>query len=306
MKNLKVLVIGGAGFIGSAVVKALVSAGAEVSVLDLLVGSQPNVQWIVGPLSDLSIVASAVVGVDVVVFLANASLPSSSHANMSAEISSHVLSTINVAEMAAGVGVKSFIFASSGGTVYGYSPDPAGSLREDQGTFPRNAYGVSKLAIEHYLRLLSKNRHIQTLSLRISNPYGEGQKATRAQGVVAAAMEHAYRGTRMLIWGDGSVERDFIHISDVAAAFTQACEYRGSCHVINIGSGVSIPLSRVLEKVVEASGRNIDIIYDEHRDIDVQCNRLDISLARAELAWEPLISLDEGLRRTSIWWAEVS
>lgn len=306
MEGKRVLVVGGAGFIGSAVVSALIKAEADVSVLDLVSVARSDVYSIVGPLSDLSIVASAVVGVDIVIFLANASLPGSSHANLSAEVSSHVLATINVAEMAAGVGVKNFVFASSGGTVYGYSPQNGQSLCEQNSTKPRNAYGVSKLSIEHYLRLLSMNRSMSTLSLRLANPYGEGQKANRAQGVIAAAMEHAYRGTKMLVWGDGSVERDFVHISDVAIAFIKACTYQGACDVINIGSGQSTPLLTVLEGVEKISKRKIDVCFDRDRDIDVHCNRLDISLAKRELDWSPSVDLQEGLRRTSLWWEETA
>ncbi|MCF7702157.1 NAD-dependent epimerase/dehydratase family protein [Loktanella sp. M215] len=248
-------------------------------------------------------VAATASGCDTVIFLANSSLPGSSQANLSAEIGSHVLVSIAAAETCSSVGVKTFVFASSGGTVYGHSPAPGIGLSEGDPTRPINAYGVSKLSIEHYLRLLSDLRPMRTVSLRISNPYGEGQRAARGQGIIAAAMQHTVAGTPMTIWGDGTAERDFLHVADVAQAFVAAAEYRGAENVFNIGSGTSLSLRDTLDAVQTATGRPIEILYAPGRTVDVQRNRLEIGLARRELGWAPAIGLDEGLRRTAAWWS---
>lgn len=298
----KVLVIGGGGFIGKKVVAAFVTEGAQVSVMDMMAADRDDVEWTVGSLSDPTLVASAANGCDTVIFLANSSLPGSSHADLSAEIQSHVFVSIRTAEICNSVSVKTFVFASSGGTVYGYSPNPGAGLMEADPTQPINAYGVSKLAIEHYLRLLSDLRPMRTVSLRISNPYGEGQRAARGQGIIAAAMQHTVKKTPMTIWGDGSAERDFLHVEDVANAFVAAARYCGTKRVFNIGSGECCSLRDTLNAVQVATKEQLEIVYEPGRTVDVQRNRLDISLAKRELGWAPKIELAEGLIRTAAWW----
>lgn len=302
----RVLVVGGAGFIGQHVVAAMRAARADVRVLDI-VPAPPQAEiadWIVGSISDASLVASAAVGCDTVVFLANASLPGSSQASLALEVEMHVGATVKAAEICSALGVRRFLFASSGGTVYGIEPEGGRGLAVDMPTRPRNAYGVSKLAIEHYLRILGGLRAMKTLSLRISNPFGEGQRALRAQGFVAAAMQHAVAGTTLPIWGDGTVERDFLHISDVARAFVHAAAYEGSVPVLNVGSGRAVSLRAMLAMVEEALGRPVPVAYERDRPIDVRRNVLDIALTTAELGWAPEVDLRTGLARTARWWLE--
>ena len=298
----RVLVIGGGGFIGRKVVAAFLATDAQVHVLDMMPADRDDVEWTVGSVSDLSLVAATASGCDTVIFLANSSLPGSSQANLSAEIGSHVMVSIAAAETCSSVGVRTFVFASSGGTVYGHSPALGTGLSEGDPTRPINAYGASKLSIEHYLRLLSDLRPMCSVSLRISNPYGEGQRAARGQGIIAAAMQHTVAGTPMTIWGDGTAERDFLHVGDVAQAFVAAARYRGPEKVFNIGSGTSRSLRDVLDAVQAATGRQIEILYAPGRTVDVQRNRLEIGLARRELGWGPAVGLEEGLRRTAAWW----
>jgi len=206
-----------------------------------------------------------------------------------------------VAETCKDLGVERFLFASSGGTVYGYDAPPGG-LIETGPTQPLNGYGVSKLSIEHYLRLMAVQGPMRTLSLRISNPYGEGQKPYRAQGVVAAAMQHAISGTVMPIWGDGTVERDFIHVRDVAEAFIAGLSYEGPSHVVNIGSGHGTKINEVLAATRHYTGRELRVEYQAERHIDVRRNVLSIDRAREELGWAPSIKFNEGLERTAQWW----
>ncbi len=301
----RVLIIGGGGFIGGHVVRAFLDEGYDVAVLDMAPphgGVESEVDWITGSVGDATLVASAAVDCATVVFLANSSLPGSSHADLSVEVGAHVQMTVHVAEICNRLKVRRFLFASSGGTVYGIEPAPDGGLVEDMPTIPRNAYGVSKLAIEHYLRILNGMREMRTVSLRISNPYGEGQVARRGQGFIAAAMQHAMAGTTMSIWGDGSVERDFVHVSDVARAFTTAAAHPDPDEVINIGSGVATALREVVGHIEGELGRPIAITYHPDRPIDVHRNVLDISRARGRLGWAPKVELHEGIARTLDWW----
>lgn len=296
------VLIGAGGFIGGALAGELKNHSRVVG-LDIV--SPPInlswMDWIAGSIADPTLVASAVSGAKSVIFLANASLPGSSQRNFANEVSTHVAGTLQVAEICEKNGVERFIFASSGGTVYGRDAPLAGTP-EDSLTEPRNAYGVSKLAIEHYLRLMHDAGRMRTLSLRLSNPYGAGQRALRGQGVVAAAMQHAMDGTTMPIWGDGTVERDFVYISDVAQAFVAALSHAGPSSVINIGAGQAVSLNRIIEEVRTATGCSIAVDYQPDRQIDVGRSLLCIDRAKDELGWTPKVTLQEGMRLTARWW----
>lgn len=304
MNKQKVLVVGGGGFIGRHVIARLLAADAEVSILDKSVPDEmlSRLNCSIGSVSDSTLVAASVAGHDSVIYLAANSLPGSGFAGLSSEIHDHVEVAVRAAEISAAAGVKRFVFAGSGGTAYGYGGEIA--LREDMPTAPINAYGVSKLAIEHYLRLISRSRGMATTTLRISNPYGEGQNARRGQGVIAAAMEHALKGKTMQIWGDGSVARDFIHVADVAEAFAAACSVPNPPDLVNIGSGEATSLLTIIRKVEKATESTISVEFEPSRSVDVQVNKLDISLANETLGWSPNVSLPEGLARTARWWQD--
>ena len=306
MLDCRVLVAGGAGFIGRHVVRALMAAGAEVVIMDMAPAPEEfsKLDQVVGSIADPALFASAASGCDMVVFLANSSLPGSANTDLSSEVKAHVQVSVKAAEICNAQKVKRFVFASSGGTVYGYSSqDP---LSEGMATCPRNAYGVSKLAIEHYLRIIGMQRDLETVSLRVSNPYGEGQRALRNQGFIAAAMQHAVTGKTLPIWGDGTVERDFVHVSDVARAFVAACTVETPPEVCNIGAGEATSLLEVLDKIEAALGHKVDVAFEPGRIVDVARNVLDVSHARQTLNWAPKMGLSEGLARTAAWWREQS
>ena len=298
----RILVVGGNGFIGRHVVRHLLAAGAEVVIMDMAPGPEEfaRLDQVLGSIADTTLLASAVSGCDMVVFLANSSLPGSANTDLSSEVHSHVMVSVKAAEICSAQGVERFVFASSGGTVYGYSSNTP--LGEDMPTKPRNAYGVSKLAIEHYLRIIGMQGGLRTISLRVANPYGEGQRALRNQGFIAAAMQHAMSGRPMEIWGDGSVERDFVHVSDVAQAFVNACTVEDPPEVANVGSGHGTSLLKVLQLAEEALGRPVPIIFQPSRAIDVARNVLDTTRAATSLGWQPSIGLEEGLSLTVDWW----
>lgn len=300
----RVLVVGGNGFIGRHVARALLAAGAEVAIMDMAPGPEEfsRLDQVIGSIADATLFASAVSGCDAVVFLANSSLPGSANTDLAAEVQSHVQISVKAAEICQGLGVKRFVFASSGGTVYGYSSDRP--LSEDMPTHPRNAYGVSKLAIEHYLRIIGTRGAMETVSLRVSNPYGEGQRALRNQGFIAAAMQHALTGRTLPIWGDGSVERDFLHVSDVARAFVAAVAAEAPPDVVNIGSGQAVSLLQALERIEAVLGTKVPVAFEAGRSIDVARNVLDIGRAAKVLGWQPAVTMDDGLRRTAAWWTD--
>ncbi|PHP16955.1 hypothetical protein CG471_25340 [Sphingobium sp. IP1] len=301
-----VLVVGAAGFIGRHTVEALLASGRSVVAMDiksLPPGTFPHedrLSWATGPADDRAALAVALNGCSHVVYLISGSLPATANAHIAHEVQHHVAEALGVAEFCDDQGVQSFIFASSGGTVYGIdSEDP---IVETAPTKPRNAYGVSKLAIEHYLRLIGAMRSMRTLSLRISNPYGVGQVARRAQGFIAAAMHAACSDQTLSIWGDGSVIRDYVYVSDVADAIAAALDYQGPADVINIGSGCGYDQKDIIGGIEAVSGRKIDVEFSPSRVIDVRSNVLSVARAAQELDWRAGVGLSEGLSRTWAWW----
>jgi UDP-glucose 4-epimerase len=306
-RSPRACILGAAGFIGRHVVSECLAKGYLVTAVDVVDGLSAGLQhhnrldFRCGQLKEDDFVREAFEGIDAVVCLAPNSLPATSNADIAAEVHNHVRLTLRIAELAQDAGVRNFVFASSGGTVYGIdSPTP---IPEDAPTRPRNAYGVSKLAIEHYLRILRDLRGMRTVSLRISNPYGAGQNANSGQGFIAMAMRRAYGGEPMAIWGDGKTVRDFLYVKDLAAAIVASCEYAGDASVINVGSGLGYSLVEVAGLVERISGHPLRLRFESNRRIDVAKNVLDISLAFQELGWRPMTPLETGLERTADWWA---
>lgn len=302
----KILIIGGNGFIGRHVVQVFAERGAKIRILDRQINNDRTIQaheTITGCSSDPTLVASSVTGCDTVIYLASNSLPGTGNIALADEIRHHVEVAIRTSEICQLAGVRRFIFASSGGAAYGYGG--SSPLKETMPTLPLSAYGVSKVTIEQYLRLLSQKGSLTTVSLRISNPYGEWQYAHRGQGIVAAAFEHAFSGHPMTIWGDGSVERDFIYVGDVAKAFEAACLVDARSLVVNIGSGRSCSIINIIKSIEEKLNRKINLEFSQGRSVDVQLNTLDISVARDVLKWKPQTSISEGLSLTAEWWKQI-
>ncbi|MEM9010555.1 MAG: NAD-dependent epimerase/dehydratase family protein [Pseudomonadota bacterium] len=303
LTDARVAVIGASGFIGQHVVAALLEAGAEVAGFDrALAVCPPHARYthLQGDAGNPTDVAPALAGADAAICLAPSSLPVTANADFAAEVAGHLAPTIRLAELALAAGCRRFVYASSGGTVYG-APGP-GPLAETAATLPQSAYGVTKLAMEHYLRVLGELRGLSALSLRVSNPYGPGQIAAQGQGLVAMAMKRAFEGAPMVIWGDGSVVRDFVYIGDVARAYAVAAAPSGPVGAINVGSGSGLRLIDIAKAVEAAAERPLDLRFTEGRAIDVAANVLDISRAEKLLGWRPTTMLEDGLRQTAAWW----
>ena len=291
-----VAVFGGLGFIGRHTVQAFLDHGDDVVVVD----SHPEppslgpTQVISASLDDLDKYSEVLDRSEVVVCLAANSLPATANDDMASEITSHVRGTVALAQASANAGVSDFLFASSGGTVYGPFSDIG--ITEDSPVRPINAYGASKVAIEGYLRVLSHLTPMRTRSLRLSNPYGLGQDPSRKQGFVAVSINAALTGESLTIWGDGSAIRDYIHVSDVASAFVAASEYRDEHTEFNIGSGHGRSLIDVIHDVERAFETKIGLRFESGRSIDVPANTLNIDLAVAELGWAPERPMDLALK----------
>ena len=304
--SAKCLVLGGGGFIGSHLSKALHVHGFQVRVFErpnLYRGPDTSIldcyEWVEGDFLNVDEVAQAIAGCQIVFHLVSTILPKGSNDNPAYDIESNVMGTLHMLEVARRVGVKKIIFASSGGTVYGVPTEVP--IKESHPTNPICSYGIAKLTIEKYLHLYQVQHNLDYCILRMANPYGEGQRPAGSQGAVAVFLDRAVHNKPIEIWGDGTVIRDYIYIGDVVEAFIKAMMYSGEYRVFNIGCGQGRSLLDVIGGIETTIGRSLARTHVSARTCDVPANVLDISRAHKALNWQPRTPFIDGLSRTWRW-----
>jgi UDP-glucose 4-epimerase len=188
--------------------------------------------------------------------------------------------------------VKNIIYFSSGGTVYGH---PNTEIMDETHTnAPVCSYGIVKLAIEKYLYMYSNLYGLKSCVLRPSNPYGSGQKRMGVQGFIGTCINHALNGTTLNVWGDGSVIRDYIHVSDVVSATLSAVNNMPSS-IYNISSAVGYSLNDIIKIVEEVTDKKINVEYKAGRDFDIPKMILNNQKAINELGWVPRVNIQQGV-----------
>lgn len=303
---MKCLIFGGGGFLGSHLCDALLTAGHAVRIFDRpnlrhfrAFGKDEQIEWVEGDFLNAEDVSKALIGCDTVFHLVSTTLPRSSNENPAYDVDTNLATTVRLLDAACKAGVGKIIFASSGGTVYGI-PQSA-PISENHPTEPICSYGICKLAIEKYLHLYNILHGLEYCVLRLSNPFGERQRISSAQGAVSVFLHKALRGETIEIWGDGSVVRDYFHVNDAARAFLQAATQSGYPHIMNIGSGSGKSLNDILTAIEAAVGWPVARKYLPSRAFDVPVNVLDIAKARDFLGWHPTIGFEAGIARTLTW-----
>lgn len=299
---MKALVLGGNGFIGSHIVDGLLAAGHQVSVLDRRPEHYrlplPKVENHCGDFGDKELLTATLEGMDVVYHLASTTVPSTSNQDPIADIQVNLVHSVLLLQLMVQQGTKRIVFLSSGGTVYGIpemSPIP-----ETHPLKPICSYGVIKVAIENYLFMYQSLHGIRPVVLRASNPYGERQGHVGVQGVIGTFLQEIKAGEQIEIWGDGSVVRDFIHVSDLAELCVRA-GVGDYCGILNAGSGIGHSIREVLDVVAAATDRSLDPVYKEGRGYDVPKVVLDVTGASRQFDWKPEVELLEGIIRTAKW-----
>lgn len=305
---MKIVLFGGGGFIGSTIVDRLLRDGHALKIFERpriepyrkFLDSE-QVEWVAGDLQSAHDVSEAIDGAEVVLHLVSTTLPKNSNDDPIYDVQSNLVATLQMLNAMVVQKIPKIIFISSGGTVYGnpmYLP-----IDERHPTDPLVSYGITKLAIEKYLHIYERMHGIKAISLRVANPYGERQRIETAQGAVGVFLHHAINGLPIDIWGDGSVTRDYIHVSDVAEAFVRAVEYSGPKSVFNISSGAGTSLNELISLIEETLGCPIVRRHLPGRPFDVPVSVLSNELARQELNWAPVTGMQEGLVRTAQWMA---
>ena len=298
---MKIVVTGATGYIGSHLVEALLAANHNVHVIarsfpgllrakDII---HPNLSCHKADISDINQILPIFASADVVYHLACSSLPHSSNNSPIDDVSININGSLNVLESSRLASIKKFIFVSSGGTVYGLpSVVP---IPESHGTNPLCSYGITKLAIEKYVALYQHLYGLKGLILRVANPYGGRQNIESSHGVIPNFLNRALLRQPLYIIGDGSIIRDFVHISDLVSALIASCSYSGYENIFNIGSGVGLSILELVEKLELLLGRNLHVNFQEGRSCDVSTNVLSVTKAKSHLRWVPQISIENGL-----------
>lgn len=297
------ILLGGGGFIGTNLCKILVSKGAEVIIVAPQVLSEEALSgatWIQALLDEVEKYQNAICDGDYVFHLVSTTVPATSNYSPVTDISNNVLPTLKLLEILSQRRIAKLVFLSSGGTVYGNSvpiPTP-----EDAPTDPICSYGIHKLTIEKYLAMYRLLKGLDSVVLRVSNPFGPYQTG-HGQGVIAAIIRKALNGETIAIWGDGSVVRDYIFVSDVVDAIIRAAVIKNAepPKPFNIGSGEGRSIQQVIEAVEDIHRRPLKVTYELGRPTDVPVSILDIKRARECLNWFPAKEWDEAVAETYEW-----
>lgn len=302
---MKILVLGGGGFIGYHLVEDLVVAGHEVKVLGRRrLPGRPlpaGVQYVSGELADSQLMRELLADVGAVAHLVSGTVPSTGDKDPGKDVELNLLGTLSLLEDMAACNVTRILYLSSGGTVYGKPqevPIPEGHILD-----PICSYGVVKVAIESYLKLYEIKAGIRPVVIRASNPYGLYQGNLGVQGIIGTYLNLALKHQPIEIWGDGSAIRDYIHVKDLSSLCVTAL-LSDRVGVYNGGSGTGTSVLHIAEIVQEITGNLIPIVYKPHRSLDVPVSVLDIERAKMDFDWEPKIGLREGIAGVWSWLKE--
>jgi len=302
---MNTLVTGGAGFIGSNIVRLLVEEGHQVTVLDNLSSGYhcnldpfPAVQFIEGDVRDKATVNRAMEGVEVVIHAA-ASVGNARSIERPIEDSEiNVIGTLRVLEAARQGGVRKIVHSSSAGVFGELKTLP---IREDHPAEPDSPYGASKLAAEKLCLTYGKLYDLEVVCLRYFNVYGINQRYDAYGNVIPIFAHRMLQGMSLTIFGDGEQTRDFVNVRDVALANYESAIAKGVSGAFNIGSEKRITINRLARLMGEVAGIPTVIEYGPARSGDVRHSLADISAARQVFGYKPSVDLVEGLAEYIQW-----
>jgi UDP-glucose 4-epimerase len=298
---MKILVTGGAGFIGSHIVEHYQKRASEIRVLDnLRSGYRHNLDglahtFIEGPVTDRALVREALRDVDLVFHLAAlVSVPESMRKPLEC-VAINVCGLLNVLEESAAAGVRKLVFASSAAI---YGDNPVVPKLETMTPEPMSPYAITKLDGEYYLDLFQREGRLQTAALRFFNVFGPRQDP---KGAYAAAVpifiEKAVRGDDLTIFGDGAQTRDFIYVKDIVGALAFAAENPAVTGVFNAGYGGQITINQLAAEIIATAGSGSRVIHAPERPGDVRHSRASADKLLAA-GWRPQHTIEEGLAAT--------
>jgi len=301
---MKILVTGGAGFIGSHIVDRYIELGHDVLVVDnLATGSQDNVNPAARfcPLDVRSHEFADLIQAEkpeVINHHAAQTLVRVSTEQPVFDADVNVLGIINLLQAAAGAGVRKVIFASSGGTVYGVQEKLP--ITEDTPFAPQSPYGISKTSSEFYLRYYAANWGVAYTALRYANIFGP-RDTVSSEHVITVFATQMIKGATPIIHWDGEQAKDYLYVGDVVAANVLALT-KGDNEAYNLGAGQAISVNTIFEQIRDILDVDVQPQYGPKRLGDVRLFYLDSAKARKELGWRPQAPFSEALRKTVLWY----
>lgn len=299
------LVVGG-GLLGSHVALRLAAAGHPTTVFSrsfnpllLAAAGDKGIRLVEGPVELSASLAKEVDTADIVFYTAGSSTPGASDRDPAASLVGSVAPGVVVLEQVRRVGGRRVVLASSGGTVYGCPttfPTP-----EDAPLEPISVHGLNAVALERYAQFFADRHSIDLVVPRYSNLYGPGQLAQRSQGVVAAWGRAIMAGEPIVLFGDGSVRRDFVYVADAAEATVSVALNPAAHGAYNVGTGRASSLREILDVVEDVVDRPFVVETREAREVDVPLVELDCSRIRALTGWAPTTELRDGVAASWEW-----
>ena len=300
---MNILVTGGAGFIGSHLVRHLLAKGENVTALDnlstgLAENLPPEAKLVEMDILDEELPKVVAAGAfDAIVHLAAQTMVDTSIKNPLLDTRENLLGTVQVLEAARAANVKRVIFASTA-AAYGDVKEDDLPVREAQPTEPMSFYGLSKLSVEKYLEMYRKIYGMEYVVLRFANVYGERQGDGGEGGVISIFAKAVAEGRDITIYGDGEQTRDFVYAGDIAEGIWAALRTEEVNAAYNLSTQTETSLRELVSLLAEIRGREIVPKYGAEREGDIYKSMLSNSRARRGLDWRPATTLAEGLRRT--------
>jgi len=303
---MKIILIGAAGFIGTNLtLKLAEEKNNHITLVDVKKEYFSNAELV--ELENVEIKESAIdiesdfeellTGQEVVYHLVSTTVPTTSNQHISQELMANVVMTAKMLDACVKCDVKKVVFISSGGTVYGkevFCP-----LKENATTNPISSYGIQKVAIEKLLYLYRYMYELDYRVIRLANPYGPYQRPNGLLGAVTTFTYKALKDEEIVVYGDGSVIRDFIYIDDAVRGILNIVNGEGKYRVFNLGCGYGTSIREVLEAVYKALNIEMNVIYKPGRKVDVPVNYLNIARYETEYGKLNPICLHDGVMKTA-------
>jgi UDP-glucose 4-epimerase len=301
---MRILVLGGSGFLGSHIVDKFLAERHDVVVYDLYPErfrrSPAGIKFYTGDFGNVGALDELIAtGFDAVIHCVSTTTPKSSNESPEFDIQSNVIGTLYLLDICVKRSVGKVVFLSSGGTVYGDIGNKD-TVDETHAVRPMCSYGVSKLTIEHYLDVYRHLRGLNYVALRLANPYGERQSPLRALGALTVFLHKTLKRENVEVWGDGRVTRDFIYVCDVANAVYLATVNPVS-GIFNVGTGTGLSLRDILIEISNVLGREPCVTWLSSRSFDVPRIVLDATRLKKATNWNCHTGLQDGMAITAEW-----
>lgn len=301
----KILILGANGFIGSHLVDSLVADGHSIRAFDrfssskVLFNKNKNIDIFPGDYLNRNDLEQALKDIEYVFHFISTTTPAASENDPTIDIETNIRMSIELFQLCVDAKIKKVIFASTGGAIYGLSGTAVSSpFKELDIPLPVSPYAIGKLTIEHYLRYFKIKHGLESVVFRISNPYGERQPFHRKQGVIPIFLENIYNEIPLVVFGDGSMIRDYIYVKDVTNLISKVFERSTNFDTYNLGSGIGVSVNQLLATATTITGKEIEIEHKETPSTFVHKVVLDVSRFEEEFNISTTTSLEDGMKET--------